>query len=100
MASALKESKETPFPSCSNHRKEVGKRASHPRDKDRAEYPHLEALVDFIIYLNVLHVVGQLHRENKATPVSTILVCLIVVGGQRLRPQIWGASLPGIHISG
>ena len=44
----MKESKETPFPSCSNHRKEVGKGASHPRDKDRAEYPQLEASVDFI----------------------------------------------------
>ena len=35
LASALKESKGTPTPSCSNHRKEVGKRVSHPRGKVR-----------------------------------------------------------------
>ena len=43
LASALKETKGSPTPSCSNHRKEVGKRVSHPRGKVRAEHPQLEA---------------------------------------------------------
>ena len=75
LASALKESKETPTPSCSNHRKEVGKRVSHPRGKVRAEYLQLEAEENLFV--------GPILRYNKTTPVTTILVCLFVVGGTK-----------------
>ena len=62
------------------------------------QYPHLEASVDFI-YLPKRVACGwpNFIEKIKLQPVFN-LVCLIVVGGQRLRPQIWGTSLPGVHI--
>ena len=49
----FEESKETPSSSCSNHRNEVCKGASHPRGKDRA-IPSSRSL-GYFIYQSMLH---------------------------------------------
>ena len=97
LASALRSQRRLPpLPAATTGRRcarglaTLGARTGH--------YPHLEASVDFI-YLPKRVACGwpNFIEKIKLQPVFN-LVCLIVVGGQRLRPQIWGTSLPGVHI--